>query len=538
MGVVRQDQPGIDLDLEAVQSGIAVTSSHEEARHSMDITHDPTSGTVYVPDTSALIENPDALDRLLTGGNLVVLLHQVVEELGRLQSSRIKSDGVRHAARLVSRKLLEYRRHQLIHHGVEALLAHEADPDAYKRTPTGGLLAWEPEGHVPNAPYSAESGDNVILAGAHRIQELAKSNGRPAYQVVVISEDSNLLLKCDASGIAAENLRYGKVSLESVDQVYRGVIHGDIDSRDLEEFLASGAPGERWLSFAALPDAVAAELMWNTGVVIRCGDLELVTRANPETARIEDLRFAQYWDRKREEYKPRPILGFTPRDPYQTLAMEFLLDPEVQLVVLDGPAGSGKTRMMVAAGLYMLVGQPTTWRVSPQSQPLRPDYGYDHGMLLVRPEHASSQYELGYLPGDYESKLSPWLEPFFQAMRSLALANDHDFLEELRSTDRMTMVSTSMLRGLDIERSIVLVDELQNGDRHLAKTLMSRFCATSKVALAGCLDPVQIDNPYVDWRSNALTRIKETYKGFGSEVAQVRLEHNYRGPISTRADQL
>ena len=100
------------------------------------------------------------------------------------------------------------------------------------------------------------------------------------------------------------------------------------------------------------------------------------------------------------------------------------------------------------------------------------------------------------------------------------------------------MVSTSMLRGLDIERSIVLVDELQNGDRHLAKTLMSRFCASSKVALAGCLDPIQIDNPYVDWRSNALTRIKETYKGFGPEVAQVRLVHNYRGPISTRADKL
>jgi predicted ribonuclease YlaK len=49
---------------------------------------------------------------------------------------------------------------------------------------------------------------------------------------------------------------------------------------------------------------------------------------------------------------------------------------------------------------------------------------------------------------------------------------------------------------------------------------------------------VQIDNPYVDWRSNALTRIKETYRGFGPQVAQVRLEHNYRGPISTRAYQL
>ena len=82
---------------------------------------DGLSGTIYIPDTSALIENPDVLDRLLTDGNVVVLLHQVIEELGRLQASRSKSEGVRHAARLVMRKMLEYRRHQLIHHNVERL---------------------------------------------------------------------------------------------------------------------------------------------------------------------------------------------------------------------------------------------------------------------------------------------------------------------------------------------------------------------------------------------------------------------------------
>jgi PhoH-like ATPase len=498
---------------------------------------DGLSGTVYIPDTSALIENPDALDRLLTGGNVVVLLHQVIEELGRLQASRSKSEGVRHAARLVMRKMLEYRHNNQIHHSVERLFKHEDDPEAFTRTPAGGVLAWEPDG-LTIEPYSAESGDNHILASAQRISEVAKSNGHPGYEVVVISEDSNLLLKCDAMNIAAENLRYGKVSLNSVDEIYRGVVQADVVEESIQQFLDSGAPGERSLSFADLSFREPADLLWNMGVVLRCEDEVILTRANPELERVEDLRFAQYWDRKRITYKARPILGFTPRDPQQILAMEFLLDPEVQLVVLDGPAGSGKTRMMVAAGLYMLVGQPTTWRVAPQSQPLTPDYGYDHGLLLLRPEHASSQYDLGYLPGDYESKLSPWLEPFFQAVRSLSLSNEHDFMEELRSTDRLTMVSTSMLRGLDIERSIVLVDELQNGDRHLAKTLMSRFCATSKVALAGCLDPVQIDNPYVDWRSNALTRIKEAYRGFGPQVAQVRLEHNYRGPISTRADQL
>jgi PhoH-like ATPase len=474
---------------------------------------------------------------LLTGGNVVVLLHQVLEELGRLQTSRTKPDGVRHAARQVTRKMLEYRRGQLINHGVDRILSHEANPEVLVQTPAGGVLAWEPAGEL-SEPYPAESGDNLILGSARRISDVAAGNGNPGYQVVVISEDSNLLLKCDALGIAAENLRYGKVTLDNVDQVYRGVVHGELAEEDHRRFLESAAPGERWLPFDAVRIDQPTELLWNLGVVLRCGEQTIITRANADSGRIEDLRFAQYWDRKRHLYRPRPVLGFTPRDPEQTLAMEFLLDPEVQLVVMDGPAGSGKTRMMVATGLYMLVGQPSTWRVAPQSESLAPEYGYDNGMLLLRPEHASSQYDLGYLPGDYESKLSPWLEPFFQAIRGLALTNDHDFMEELRASDRLTMISTSMLRGLDIERSIVLVDELQNGDRHLAKTLMSRFCATSKVALAGCLDPIQIDNPYVDWRSNALTRVKETYRGFGPQVAQVRLKNNYRGPISTRADEL
>ena len=496
------------------------------------------SGTVYIPDTSALIENPEALDRLLLDGNVVVLLHQVIEELGRLQTARNKPDGIRHAARQVTRKILEYRRRNLIHHHVETLLQGHAEPGAFPRTPSGGVLAWEPDGKTMH-PYPEGSGDNLILASARRVAEVAAGNGRPGYRVVVVSEDSNLLLKCDAVGVPAEPLRYGKVELESVEEVYRGVETARVEPEVIDAFIESEGPTRRWLPADVLPGAVRERLVWNTGVVLSDGERTVLTRTDADRERLEDLRHAQYWDRKRQLYRPRPVLGLTPRDPEQTLAMEFLLDPEVQLVVLDGPAGSGKTRLMVTAALYMLVGQPaSSVRVARRSQPIVEDHGYDNGLILLRPEHASSQYEMGFLPGDYESKLSPWLEPFFQAIRSLSILNDHDFMEELRVTDRLTMISTSMLRGLDIERSIVLVDELQNGDRHLAKTLMSRFCDTSKVVLAGCLDPLQIDNPYVDWRSNALTRIKETYRGFGPFVAQVHLSHNYRGPISTRADAL
>lgn len=502
----------------------------------MKSTTDP-SATVYIPDTSALIENPDALDRLLSDGNVVVLLHQVVEELGRLQASRGKSEGVRHAARQVTRKVLELRRAGLVHHHVERLLRHEVNGYSFKPTPEGGILAWEPDGDTM-VPYPADSGDNLILAGARRIAEVAGSGTSPAYRVVVISEDSNVLLKCDAVGITAENLRYGKVQLESVEEVYSGIVEAVAPEDAWEHFLSSGTPGQRWLPLDVLDAPLIEDIYPNTGVILDCGETALLTRANPEAGRLEDLRYAQYWDRKRHIYRPRPILGMTPRDPYQALAMEFMLDPDVQLIVLDGPAGSGKTRLMVAAGLYQLVGQPTSLRFSARSAKLVQAPRYENGLLLLRPEHASSQYELGFLPGDYENKLSPWLEPFFQAVRSLSNLNDHDFMGELEATDRIHLLSTSMLRGLDIEQSLVLVDELQNGDRHLAKTLMSRFSSSSKVVLAGCLDPVQIDNPYVDWRSNALTRIKEAYRGFGPEVAQVRLQNNYRGSISTRADVL
>lgn len=347
-----------------------------------------------------------------------------------------------------------------------------------------------------------------------------------------------MLLRCDAVGLAAEPLRFGKLDLERPEDIFDGVSELEVGPEVIDGFLASGPPRER-----SLPLATLAQLLpnpaWNQGLVLRCGEREVLVRVDARAGVASELRFAQYWDSRRGNWIPRPVLGFTPADARQVFALEFLLDPEVQLVVLDGPAGSGKTRLMVVAALYLLFGQPSSLKVHQRSQPLGgAEPGFDNGLILLRPEHSSSRFEMGYLPGDHDEKMSPWLEPFFQAIRSVSLANAHDFLRELESSSRLTLLSTSLLRGLDIENSLVLVDELQNGDRHLAKTLMSRFCASSKVVLAGCLDPIQIDNPYVDWRSNALTRIKQAYRGFGPFVAQVRLVRNYRGPISTKADEL
>lgn len=492
------------------------------------------SGTIYIPDTSSLIENPDALDRLLTDGNVVVLLHQVIEELGRLQGSRTKSDGVRTAARTATRKLLNHRSQGEIGHDLDGILRTN-DAQSITRTAAGGVLCWEPAG-ATMAPYDQSSGDNLIVAGARRVMGVAEGARPGGYSVIVVSEDNNVLLKCDALLLEAEHLRYGKVEIGGPEEVYRGHTTIEVDAAVLDAFLASGEPSERKIALSAI-ETGTHDIVMNTGVILRTGERTLLTRADTAAGELQDLRYAQYWDRKRHVYGPRPILGLTPRDPLQCFAMEFLLDPEVQLVVLDGPAGSGKTRMMVAAALFSILGQPTTLRFA-NGTSLAQANKFDNGLFLLRPEHPSSKYELGFLPGDFEQKVTPWLEPLLQHMRSLSALNDHDFVADLENRNLLRFLSTAMLRGLDIERSMVLVDELQNGDRHLAKTLMSRFCDTSKVVLAGCLDPVQIDNPYVDWRSNALTRVKQTYKGFGPYVAQISLVNNYRGPISKKADEL
>jgi PhoH-like ATPase len=400
----------------------------------------------------------------------------------------------------------------VIQHNLERFLRGELDLVLLPKAAGGGVLAWEPRGLAITAG-NGDRGDDAIIHAVRRIR--AMINGSGSLRVVLISEDSNMLLRCDALGMTAEPLRFGKLELDSPSDVYNGIVELDVSDDVIDAFRTSGPPRERSLPLADLAEWLP-EPVWNQGVVLRCGEREALARVDLDAGAACELRYAQYWDGRRDQWIPRPVLGFTPADARQILTLEFLLDPQIQLVVLDGPAGSGKTRLMVVAALYLLCGQPSTIKVHHRSQPLNlPGTGYENGLVLLRPEHSSSRFEMGFLPGDHDEKLSPWLEPFFQAIRSVSIANGHDFQRELESAGRMTLLSTSLLRGLDIENSLVLVDELQNGDRHLAKTLMSRFCASSKVVLSGCLDPVQIDNPYVDWKSNALTRIKQSYRGFG-----------------------
>lgn len=190
---------------------------------------------IYVPDTSASVENPNCLERLLAPGNLVILLQQVLRELAHLQEGRHK--GVRVAARAAVRKILALRNAAVIHKDPTPILTGALPFASLPTTPTGGVLAWEPP---PVAVSQNGNGDAVIVAAVERIARLTQENG--SFRTVLISEDSTMLLACDARNIPAEPLRFGKVALESPNDLFRGVVAGKGSPHLWDAFPGSDPP--------------------------------------------------------------------------------------------------------------------------------------------------------------------------------------------------------------------------------------------------------------------------------------------------------
>ena len=180
-----------------------------------------------------------------------------------------------------------------------------------------------------------------------------------------------------------------------------------------------------------------------------------------------------------------------PRNKEQRFALDLLLDDDVRVVALDGPAGTGKTLAAVAAGLQLCVEEGRFAR-----------------MCVYRPVVPVGKADLGYLPGTLDEKLDPWMAAITDAVYALTDDRSRDdasrVLEEIRARGQLTMESVTHLRGRTLHNSFVLVDEAMNLSPQVGKTILTRIAADSKVVFTG--DTSQIDAAFLSEQTNALHR--------------------------------
>lgn len=504
---------------------------------------------IYVLDTSSIIDENECVTELAKGGNIVVVPRKVVHELDGLRKKNRKESSLYMSASRANKLLDSLRSNGKINRDLDSMLEGRTSLDQYQQLSNGGYVFWETRYQQLEPYMDPGNNDNIILATAKYL--LSRAEGR---KVTLITEDVNLRLKADSEDIDlnAEALRMGKEELK--EGHYKGYSRVFVDSSVIQKFMDSAEPGSRTLP---LEDIVEGKIEgqnkaiektdkkfhWNEGIILvdrktNSAEQVLAVVEYPNGGKkgvLRELKYSQAWNSGNKlGYHYKTILGLKPGDTLQAFAMEYLLNPNIGLVILDGKAGTGKTRLMMTASINLLLGSPTEFGKKLKKAVEKTDYS--EGLLLARPEYSVTDFQLAAVPGGVEDKVTPWIQPYISALKRLTKPLGFNCHERLKASEMIKIMSTSQFRGINIENCIGLIDEVQNGNRHFAKTLMSRFGEGSKGVIAG--DITQIDNRYVGPRNNALTIIREAYKGKGPEIAMITLEKNYRGRISKIAEDI
>jgi len=439
----------------------------------------------FVLDTNVLLHNPAAL--VSFADNEVVIPIDVIEELDRFKT---RDDHLGLNARMVIRHLDALRARGSLSRGVPV-------PE------TGGTVRVELETAEPLPPgLQGDEADNRIIGVAYRLH----TAGVPT---VFVSKDMNARIKSDALGLRTMDFEKQKVDFE---HFYEGWVQRTVSAQDLEAFRQSGS-----LSFSALGEG-AEDLVPNEFV-------ELVAGSGPREERLLGRVSAEGDALLSLSHEPRVRpYNIRARNLQQRMALELLLDDEVQLVTLVGQAGTGKTLLALAAGLHRVVKEEAYERV-----------------LVSRPIVPLGR-DIGYLPGSKEAKLTTWMQPIFDNLEFLLRreagqrrVNVDRRINELLSSQLLQLEALTYIRGRSIPGQYIIVDEAQNLTPHEVKTIISRAGEGSKVVLTG--DPYQIDNPYLDSASNGLTYSAERFRG-QRLAGHVMLRRSERSTLASLAAEL
>ncbi|APT49411.1 PhoH family protein [Bacillus safensis] len=412
---------------------------------------------IYVLDTNVLLQDPNSIFSF--EDNEVVIPAVVLEEV---DSKKRYMDEVGQNARRVSRLIDGLRSKGKLHEKItlesKGTLRIELNHRSF---------------HELQEIFIEKTNDNRILAVAKNLslEEETKPHGRP---VILVSKDVLVRVKADAIGLQAEDFLSDRVlQNEDIDNGYHELY---IPTEQLNTFYKQ--------SQLPIKEVTSAPLNPHQFVIMKGNEGGSALGMLDQKA--ENV--------KRLIYDQEHVWGIRPKNVQQTMALELLLRRDIPLVTLIGKAGTGKTLLALAAGLM-------------QTE----DLGMFKKLIVARSIVPVGK-DLGYLPGEKEEKLRPWMQPIYDNLEFLFNTKKPGELDAiLAGIGSIQVEALTYIRGRSIPDQFIIIDEAQNLTKHEVKTLLTRVGEGSKIVLMG--DPEQIDHPYLDSLNNGLTYVIERFKG-------------------------
>lgn len=426
----------------------------------------------YVLDTNVLIHDPTSI--LNFEEHHVVIPITVLEELDSLKSGRqsIAAD-CRQAIRELD-KLLGRANPTEVEAGV-TIPRH----DCAQGMGTLSVLMTEIPDNMVMLPTHLN--DNKILNDVGFLKHT-----HPGRRVVLVTKDINVRLKARGCGIEAQDYHSDQL-LSDIEKLNKGYIEYPDSFWSRVENVETTQHDGRTLHRVAR-SMFGQEVFPNQFITDENGFLARIIAIENDVVTLLHLNLAKLLHTE--------TWGLKPRDVYQAMAMNLLMDPEVHLVNLAGSAGSGKTILALAAAIEQTV--PTKI----------------YRRIIVTRSTQGLDEDIGFLPGTEEEKMEPWLGAITDNLEALHWEDENcsSSVEYVLNKVPLMFKSLNYIRGRSFQSSLIIIDETQNLTPHQVKTIVTRAGNGSKVVCLGNL--AQIDTPYLTPISSGLTYLTERFKTF------------------------
>lgn len=340
--------------------------------------------------------------------------------------------------------------------------------------------------------YDDDKNDNKILNAALTLQETESK------KVILVTKDIALRVKARALDITAEDYEQGKI--KDVEKLYTGKNVVELENSILiDKIFQDGYLEESDVTF---------------------GPLEVNNFYMLKNGKQSALAFYNSTKKILERVLKKSVYRIEPRNAEQIFAIDAMMRPDIPLVTLQGVAGTGKTLLALASALEQ-----------------RKNFKQ---VFVARPVVPLGNKDMGFLPGDVKSKITPYMEPLWDNLRYIKSqfsdsSKESSKIDELIRTEKIEIAPLSYIRGRSLSNVIFIIDEAQNLTPHEVKTIITRAGDNTKIIFTG--DIHQIDTPYLDAQSNGLSFLIDRLRG-NKLFAHVKLEKGERSELANLANEL